>query len=334
MNGIKGIPKRYFSPLLILLILILLATMPQYVPPYLDTLFISIFMYVILAVSWSVFCGPTNYVSLATAAFFGIGVYTSAILLELPLALNTLIAGLLCFLLGLLVGLISLRLRGMYFVIFTFGLSELFRHILLWYEVNITGTVGRHLPLLSPETAYYYMLVILSITLLTAYTIRHSKFGLALRCIGESEEAAAHIGINVNILKIITFAITAFFMGAAGAVMAPRWSYIDPRFAFNPFISFYPVLMSLFGGIGQFYGPILGAGIITVLSDMILAEFPLYNILLLGLIFIVVILFLPNGLVGLIKKEKRASPLGGIKLGSGGKGSDVIRNSSKIGGGR
>jgi len=305
MNGIKAIPKRYFSPLLLLLVVILLATMPRYSAPYIVILFISIFMYVVLAVSWTTFCGPTGYISLATAAFFGIGVYTSAILQALPLPLVTLIAGLLCFLLGLLFGLITLRLRGMYFVIFTFGLSEFFRHTMIWYEINITGTAGRWLPFLSPVTVYYYMLVITLITLLTAYIISRSKWGLALQSIGQTEEAAAHIGINVNMVKIITFAITAFFMGAAGAVMATRWSYIDPRLAFNPFNSFYPVLMSLFGGVGQFYGPTLGAGIITVLSDMILVEFPYHNILLLGIIFIVVILFLPNGLVGLIRRREK-----------------------------
>lgn len=303
MNGIRAITKSYWLPLILVLVLILLATMPRYAPPYMDILFISIFMYVILSVSWTAFCGPTSYISLATAAFFGIGVYTSALLQELPLPSIIVIGGLLCFLIGLLVGLIALRLRGMYFIIFTFGLSELLRHTMIWYEINITGTAGRWLVSLDPEAAYYYMLGILFVTLLITYFLRHSKYGLAMRSIGEAEEGSAHIGINVNMVKIITFAITAFFIGAAGAVMAPRWSYIDPRLAFNPFLSFYPVLMALFGGMGQFYGPILGAVIITVLSDMVLAEFPLYNILLLGLIFIVVILFLPNGLVGLIRRR-------------------------------
>ncbi len=322
MNAIRAFSKGYVLPLILLLVLIVLATLPQYAPPYTDILFISIFMYVILSVSWTAFCGPTNYISLATAAFFGIGVYTSALLQELPLPSVIVVGGLLCFLLGLLVGLIALRLRGMYFIIFTFGLSELFRHALIWYEINITGTAGRWLTSLNPETAYYYMLGILVVTLLITYLLRHSKYGLAMQSIGEAEEASAHIGININMVKIITFAITAFFIGAAGAVMAPRWSYIDPRTAFNPFLSFYPVMMALFGGTGRFYGPILGAVIITVLSDMVLADFPLYNILMLGLIFILVILFLPNGLVGLITRRKKGtSPLSGIQLGIGEKGS-------------
>ncbi len=333
MNGINAIiAKKYFVPLVLLAALILVAAMPQYAPPYIVILFISIFMYVILSMSWAAFCGPTNYVSLATAAFFGIGVYTSAILQSLPLPVIIVIGGLLSLVLGLLVGLIALRLRGMYFIIFTFGLSELFRHIMIYYEINITGTAGRWLTFLNPVTVFYYMLGILLATLLVAYFLRRSKYGLALQSIGESEEASAHIGVNVNMVKIFTFAITCFFMGAAGVVMATRWSYIDPRLAFNPFLSFYPVVMALFGGIGRFYGPVLGAVIITFLSDMVLAKFPLYNTLLLGLIFIVVIIFLPHGLVGLIRGGDKGAPppLGGIKLGGGGKGFETVRKRLKL----
>jgi len=303
MNGVKVTSNKYFLPWLLLLALILLATMPIYTKPFIVILFISIFMYIILGISWNTFCGTTNYISLATAAFFGVGVYTSAILQTLSLPVVILIAGLLSFVLGLLIGVITLRIRGMYFCICTFGLSELFRHTMMWYEVNITGTVGRWLPLLSYETVYYYLLGILFVTLLAAYFLRRSKYWFALQSIGQDEEAAAHIGINVNAVKIITFAITCFFMGAAGAVMATRWSYIDPDLAFNPFVTFFTIMMVLTGGMGStIYGPILGATVLTALSDTVLAEFPRQTMLLFGIILIVVIMFLPNGLMGLIRR--------------------------------
>lgn len=321
MNSIRAIPKRYFSPLLLLLVLILLATMPQYVPPYIVILFISIFMYVILTVSWNAFCGPTGYISLATAAFFGIGVYTSAILQALPLPVVIIIAGLVSLLLSFLVGWATLRLRGMYFAIFTFGLSELFRYTMKWYEVNITRTVGRWLPMQNDATVYYYMLGILFVTLLTAYLIRRSRFGLALQSIGQAEEASAHVGINVNMVKIVTFAITCFFMGAAGTVMATRWSYIDPALAFNPSVTFFTVIMVLVGGWkSTLWGPIVGATLLTVLSDTVLAKLPNLTMFLFGAILVVVIMFLPNGLMGILKREKQGSNrTTGIKLG-GGKG--------------
>ena len=263
-------------------------------------------MNTVLAVSWTIFSGSTGYVSLATAAFFGVGIYVSAVLGNLlPVPIIIIIGGLLSFLLAFSTGLLTLRLRGMYFIIFTFGLGELIRHSSLWWETNITGTVGRWVPPLDHTTMYYYMLIIVLVTLLSAYIIRRSKFGLALRSIGESEEAAAHIGINVNAVKIIIFAVSAFFMGAVGAVMATRWTYIDPSIAFNPLIAFMPVLMALFGGIGRIYGPILGAVFLTLLAEVLSTRFPYYYPLLFGIILITVVLFLPNGLVGLVSTMKK-----------------------------
>jgi branched-chain amino acid transport system permease protein len=210
--------------------------------------------------------------------------------------------GLSSFCLALLVGALTLRLRGIYFVMFTFGLVELLLHFILWWEVNITGTTGRVVPTMDNTTVYHLMLMILAILVITSYLIRRSKFGLALQSIGEDEEAAAHTGVNVTRLKIVTFAISAFFIGAAGAIMATRWTYIDPRIAFNPLISFMPVLMAIFGGMGQLYGPIIGATIFTYLEEFLITRFPYYYMLIFGIIMVVAILYLPNGLVGLIQE--------------------------------
>ena len=151
----------------------------------------------------------------------------------------------------------------------------LIQQLLLWWEVNITGTRGRFVILVDNTTIYYVMLAIFVILMLTAYLIRRSKYGLALQSIGEDEEAAAHTGINVTVLKTITFAVSAFFIGAAGAIMATRWTYIDPYIAFNPLFSFMPVLMAIFGGMGQFYGPILGAAIFAYLEELLNHQVPL-----------------------------------------------------------
>jgi branched-chain amino acid transport system permease protein len=149
------------------------------------------------------------------------------------------------------------------------------------------------------------MLVILVILLLTAYLIKRSRFGMALQSIGENEEAAAHIGINVTNLKVFTFAISAIFMGAAGAIMATRWTYIDPYIAFKPLFSFMPVLMAIFGGMGAFYGPILGATVFAYLEEILITRFPYYYMLLFGIILVIVILYLPGGLVGLIQMAQK-----------------------------
>lgn len=311
MDSVRGIFKRPFFLGLLLLILILLATSPLYAPGYPVILLTSILMYIILTVSWVIFSGPTGYMSLASAAFFGVGIYTSAILGEaLPLPIIIGIGGLASFCVALLVGALTLRLRGIYFAIFTFGLVELIKHLLLFWELHVTGTRGRFVIVVDYTTVYYVMLIIFVALMLTAYFIRRSKFGLALQSIGQNEEAAAHIGINVTLVKVITFAISAFFMGAAGAIMATRWTYIDPYIAFNLLLSFMPVLMAIFGGMGQLYGPILGAAFFTYLEEFLITRFPYYYMLIFGILLVVAILYLPNGLVGLIQKWRKGGLAG------------------------
>jgi branched-chain amino acid transport system permease protein len=295
--------KKAWTPGVLIILLILFATLALYAPTYTVIFITSIFMYVILTVSWVVFSAPTGYISLAPAAFFGVGIYTSALLgTELPLPLVILIGGLASSCLALFVGALTLRLRGIYFAIFTLGLVELIKHLLLWYEIKFTGTRGRFVILVDNVTIYYIVLIIFVVLLITAYSIRRSKYGLALRSIGEYEDAAAHTGVNVNILKTLTFAVSASFMGATGAIMATRWTYIDPYIAFNLLFSFMPVLMAIFGGMSQLYGPILGAVVFAYLEELLITKFPYYYMLTFGLLLLIVIFYLPDGLVGLIQK--------------------------------
>jgi branched-chain amino acid transport system permease protein len=309
MKTLRVTPKSYLLPGISLLVLILLATLPLYTPPYTIVLLTTIFMYVVLTVSWAIFSGPTKYLSLASAAFFGVGIYSAALLgKSLPLLAFIGVGAMASFVLAFLVGLLTLRLRGVYFTIFTFGLAELIRHFLLFWETNITGTRGRIVVLIDNDVVFYVMLVIFVLTLLAAYFIRRSKFGLALQSIGENEEAAAHRGINVTLVKVITFAISAFFMGAAGAIMATKWTYIDPYVAFNPLFNFFPVLMAIFGGVGQLYGPVIGAVVFTYLEEVLTTRFPYYYMLIFGIILVVAILYLPKGLVGLVQKWRKSTP--------------------------
>ena len=306
--------KKFLVPGLIsLILLILLATLPLYMSPYTVILLAAILMYIVLTVSWAFFSGPTGYLSLATAAFFGVGLYTTAMLgKELPLLAVIVAGGLVSAVLALLVGAITLRLRGIYFAIFTFGLVELIKHLLLFWEITITGTRGRFVVLVDNNTIYYVMLGILVLLMITVYFVRRSKFGLAMQSIGDNEDAAAHMGVNVTLVKVITFAVSAFFIGAAGAIMATRWTYIDPYVAFNPLFSFLPVLMAIFGGLGQVYGPIIGAAIFAYLEELLLTKFPYYYMLIFGIILVVVILYLPDGLIGLIQRLRRRWQKGGL----------------------
>ena len=298
--------KNFWIPgVIILVLLIALVTLPLYSSLYMVILVTAILMYTIHTVSWALFSGPSGYLSLASAAFFGIGIYTSALLLPntgvvLPLLVVVALGGVISFIVALLVGFLTLRLRGIYFAIFTFGLVELIKQVLIYYEINITGTRGRFLILVDNAHIFWVMLGIFVLLMLTSYLLRRSKFGLALKSIGENEGAAAHRGINVTMVKVITFAISAFFMGATGAIIATRWTYIDPYIAFNALFSFLPILMAIFGGMGQIYGPVVGATIFAYLEEVLLTKFPYYYMLTFGIVLVGVILFLPGGLTGLI----------------------------------
>jgi branched-chain amino acid transport system permease protein len=309
MNIRNVMSNKWFTPGLFGLILALLATLPYYAPGYTPILMTTIYMYIILSVSWALFSGPTGYMSLATAAFFGVGIYTAAMIgKSVPLPVFIITGGLISSIVAILVGALTLRLKGIYFAIFTFGLVMLIPQLLVFWELHAFGTRGRFVVVIDYNTIYYAMLIIFILLMLTVYFIKHSKYGLALQSIGENEEAATHIGINVTMVKVITFAISAFFMGAAGATIATRWTYIDPYIAFNANFSFLPVLMAIFGGIGQLYGPIVGAVIFAYLQEKLITDFPDVYMLIFGIILVVAILYLPDGLVGLIQKLwKRSS---------------------------
>lgn len=308
MDITRANPKRSFQLLFSIFILIILAIIPGYVPVYYVSVLISIFKYIVLTVSWATFCGPTGYISLASAAFLGTGMYVTALIGEkVPLPLVVLFGGLAGFLLALLVGLASLRIKGIFFAIFTLGLSEGLRHFINWWEISRVGRMGRWVIAAPHTTIFYTMLIILLMTLLTSYLIRRSKFGLALRSIGEEEEAANHIGINVNAVKVITFAVTSFWIGATGAIIVTQWLYVDTATAFDVFYSFEPTLMALFGGIGEMSGWILGSVVFTIITELLLTEFPYYYMLIFGSVIISVFLFFPSGLVGVLQRWRKGS---------------------------
>jgi len=264
----------------------------------------SVLMYVILSLCWNMFSGATGYISLATAAFFGVGVYTSAILGDFPimnLPLMMVVGGIVASLLAFVIGLITLRLRGVYFTIFTLGVVKLLETLVLYLETHIKHTRGRFVVSYSFTEVFYALYVLLIVLLIAIVVIRRSRFGRALVCIAEGEDAAQHIGIDSTRVKILSFAISAFAMGAAGAAMATRWTYIDPGFAFNANYSFLPVLMVIFGGMNNLLGPIVGAAVFAYLQELLTTKFPYIYMLAMGVIMIAAILFMPRGIVGVIQ---------------------------------
>lgn len=297
--------------ILIGLALAALAFIPTQLGAYGVGLLLGMTGYVVLASAWALFSGPTRYISLATVAFFGIGAYTVAVLSEtLPYPLVLAVAGLIGLAVALVVGLATLRLAGIYFVIFSFGLAELVRQLVTWYEVNVTGTLGRYIFLpITAEHIYWQLLGLAAITLLIGWLISRSRIGLALKVIGDDETVAAHTGIDISRLKLVLFAISATIITLAGAIQAPRWTYIEPAIVFNPTISFLTVIMALLGGANRLWGPMLGAIPLFLLFEWLSANFPNHYSIILGLMFIAIVFIVPRGILALgedlLKRARR-----------------------------
>lgn len=285
-------------------VLAVLAWLPaQLEGEYFLSLGINMLQFGVLATAWALFSGPTRYISLATTAFFGIGAYTVAVLGEvLPWPVVLLAALLIGSVIAVLVGLSTLRLSGVHFVIFSFGLASLVHQLVNWYEVNITKSLGRYVFVdITQRQIYWQLLALLALVLFTGWLIRRSRLGLALRVIGEDETVARHLGINTTNAKLSLFVISAGFMTLAGAVMAPRWTYIDPAIAFNANISFQVLIMALLGGAGHLLGPLTGVIPLTLLFEFLSSNFPNHFSLLLGITFLVIVYLLPNGLLERIR---------------------------------
>nr|WP_323782387.1 branched-chain amino acid ABC transporter permease [Amylibacter sp.] len=286
-----------------------LAFLPGFVSEYGLGLLIGVVTYVTLASGWALFSGQTHYISLATAAFYGVGAYSVAVLNEaLPYGLVLLCAGLIGAVMALIVGLSTLRLQGVYFVIFSFGLAELVRQLITWYEVNVTGTLGRYIFVdVTARGIYWQMLALGAATIALTAWMQRARIGMALRVIGDDEAVAAHSGINLARAKLVAFVLSAVILTLAGAITSPRYVYVEPAIVFNPTVSFLAVIMALLGGANRLWGPALGAVPLFLAFEWLSIHFPDTYPIFLGLLFIGVVFILPDGVLAGIDKLRARS---------------------------
>ena len=299
--------KLHIKPALARDLLVLFAltgwalAIPYFGSEFMVSMALTCLMYAALASSWSLFCGTTRYLSLATAAFFGVGAYTGAILLEQigwfgAITLGAAVAAAVAVVMGAAV----LHLRGTYFAVLTFGMTELIRHAITWWEKQVTGTVGRVLAVVPERDTVYLTVLALAVAAIgVSIMVRRSRFGLAMAGIGADEQRAQTLGVNTRLVKIGGFALTAAFAGAVGAAMSARWTYIDPATVFNPFIGFQTVLIALIGGAATLWGPLIAAVVFSLLAETLRLQAPQVYMMSLGLLLILCVLYLPGGLASL-----------------------------------
>jgi branched-chain amino acid transport system permease protein len=196
-------------------------------------------------------------------------------------------------------------LSGIYFVVFTFGLAELIRQLVTWFEVNVTRSIGRYVFVeITQAQIYWQLLGLFALLLVVGTWLGRSRFGFALRVIGEDETVARHVGIDTARAKVALFALSAMFVTLTGAVMAPRWTYIDPAIAFNMTTSFQVLIMALLGGVQSLLGPLLGVIPLVLLFEVLGVNFPNHFSILLGAVFMLVVYAVPRGVVGLLVRRR------------------------------
>ena len=299
---------------------------------YLMGLALNITMFTVLATSWALFSGPTHYISLATAAFYGVGATVVAMGFEvLPFPVLLGLAGLAGGVLAALVGLATLRLSGVYFVIFTLGLAELIRQLVSWVQSNIVevGSIQVFTDN-SDNWIYWELLALAALVFLVGWLIERSRLGFAMRIIGNDEVVASHSGIHSAGSKVILFVISGFFAAAVGAVMVTRIINFDPDTFYLPIISFQVVIMALLGGVHRLWGPLLGVIPFTLLWEVIENRFqqPMemfgveivsagsLKVILLGVCFMLIVYYIPRGVGGRVETlARRLAPGGGASHG-------------------
>ena len=286
---------------------VVLATTPLWGSNYIVRVAIMIAMFTALTLSWNFIGGFAGYPSFSTAAFFGIGCYAGALAQRagVPMVLAWLIATVVVGAIAAALGAIILKMRGHYFAIASIGIVEVSRLIISSWGSLTGGGDGLNVPLMSggPNVvARIFLLVMISIMIITfiaTVIVDRSRLGFGLRCIQQNEDAANMVGVNNRLYKVAAYTLSALFCGTIGAVHASWTGYIDPSDSFSILMSIKVPVMCLLGGPGTVLGPVIGTAAFMMLEEVFWANFLDYNRAILGAVIVILIFFLPGGLLAL-----------------------------------
>jgi branched-chain amino acid transport system permease protein len=310
--------NKYRQIIIAALIILALTLVPFIVEAERSYLVSSLFLcfcYIIIGQAWNIVAGYTGQISLGQHAFFGLGAYTTALIWLHDITktgyyfdpVTMFLSGLVPAVVAAIIGIPLLsRLKGDYFALGTLGMGEIVRIIFVKGGSFTGASDGLHLPsaIYSSVKPYYWTGLFLAFfTTLTVYFIVRSNTGLALRAIRENETAAAARGINVLKYKVLAFSIGAFFAGLCGSLYGIQLFHINPDSVLKLDWTLYPILMCVIGGTGTITGPLLGAAFMTTVFSVADIYFVQMHPVIAGILIIVVMKFMPGGLVGLIQKK-------------------------------
>jgi branched-chain amino acid transport system permease protein len=272
------------------------AMLPLAAGPYALGIGLSLLMWIALAESWAMFSGLSGYISLGHAVFYGAGAYVTVLLWQVvPLWLAIPLSGIAAGLLAVCLGWPCLRVRGPYFVILTLGVSEFVKYVVISTEAAL-GRNGRLL-IGTPSLTVLFeaMLALAVVSAIVLHVVRSSRLGAGLLAIREDEVAAEAVGVNAAVLKLLAFALSAVIPGMVGGLMILRSTYFEPLQAFSP-TTF--VTIAILGGSDEVPGPLLGAVLLVLLSELLWARAPEIYMIILGMLLVAFVLFIPEGLLG------------------------------------
>ena len=315
-----------YKYLWLIALIILLILVPLFLSKFLMVFLTEMLIMILFAISFNLLFGYTGLLSFGHAAFFSIGSYVTGLVLlhiypSIPLAFA--IGVVAATIAAWIIGYFCVRLDEIYFAMLTLAFGMMV-HTIVWKWDRLTGgadglvNIPRpnlnfllfQVDLSSIASYYYFTFVLVAIALYVLWIIVNSNFGLALRAVRENSERLQFVGINVRRYRLISFVISGFFCGLAGALFGPFLKSITPSTAFWT-KSAEPVFMSLLGGTKIFLGPAVGAVIFMYLKEIISGYTELWMIYL-GAILIGFVLFLPGGIVGFLYEKLRGRKLGRV----------------------
>ncbi len=290
---------------------IALAAAPFLASNYVVKIATFLAMYAALALSWNFIGGYTGYPSFSTAAFFGLGAYAGALLQNAGLWVGLAWVGgaIVVTVFAALLGFAILRMKGHYFAIASFSLVEVLMLVASTWSGLTGGGEGLNVKIMAGGPDFigrvflYTMLGIMLAAFIATVLVDRSRLGFGLRCIQQNEDAADMVGVDVNRYKTAAFALSAVFCGAVGAAYASWVAYISPVDSFSILLTLKVPVMVLLGGPGTVFGPVIGSAVFVLMEETIWAKFLDYHQAILGTVIVLLIFFLPGGLLKLFSRR-------------------------------
>ena len=300
---------------------LLLIALPFIGDNYMVRLATFLCLFSALALGWNFIGGYTGYPSFATAAFYGLGAYIGALLQNAgaPMPVAWIAAGLGCAAFAAALGPTLLRLKGHYFAVGSIAIVEILRLLASIFADFTGGGMGLNVPILRGGPDYagmvflYAMLAVAVAAFIATLLVDRGRLGFGLRCIQQNEDAANMLGVNVNAYKTAAFALSAVFCGMVGAIYASWVAYIDPTDVFSILLTLKVPVMVMLGGAGGVFGPLVGVAAFMAMEELIWSNFLELHHGVLGVIIVVLVFFLPGGLLKLNWRRM----LGRVKIGGG-----------------